>query len=221
MCDGSSLRSISVQGQNVHWYSDAALTKELAQSNEIQIPASAATYYATQTVGGCTSDALATKVELMEIDSRLYYSAGAIRTRATEADYFYWYRNGVYYRYTTVPYIIYDGKPATYVVDVVKGQCQEYSEAFESQEENITAVEEVLESIFEVFPNPASSHIVLKSKHTNMSIGIFDAMGKIVYTASMDDSNELILDVSKWSKGVYLIVGNDGKNVYKKRLVLY
>jgi len=221
ICEGLGLREIWVQGEGVRWYSNESLTTELSNTNSVEVSMSAATYYATQTIGGCESKPLAVNVQLVSIDSRLYVSDGKIWATEKAGDYYTWYRNGSYYRYTNEPSIPFDGQQATYTVSITKGWCSEYSAPFVTSPENITALEEGLESFFEVFPNPASSNLTLRSKRTNTTIGIFDAMGKMVYLTALDGIGEHKVDVSKWSKGVYVIIGNDGTNVYKKRLVLY
>ncbi len=221
ICEGSGLYSLWANGENVRWYSNESLTNLFSSTNEAQIPPSNATYFVTQTIGGCSSSALAVEVKTTTIDSRIYYNNDKLWTRAADADFFYWFRNGSYYQSTTVPYINFDGETATYVVSVYKGQCQEYSLPFISSEDNITAIEEIPESMFDVFPNPASSRLTLRSKHANTTISIFDSLGKLVYSTSLDREGEQTIDTSRWTKGVYVIVVDDKKKTYTKRLVLF
>jgi hypothetical protein len=223
ICEGPGFQMLWVAGENVKWYSDQSLTSLLANTSDLQITSSNATYFATQTIQGCSSNALAVEVKTITIDSKLYYANDKIWTQAADADFFYWYRDGLYYRYTTVPYITFDGEIATYTVSVYKGQCQENAEPFLSSPENVTAVEEIPESLFDVFPNPSSSHVTLKPKSTSAitNITIFDSLGKWVYSTSVDGNEEQTLNASRWTKGVYVMIVEHKKKIYAKRLVLF
>jgi hypothetical protein len=175
--------------------------------------------FVTQTVDGCQSNALTVKVEQTTIDSRLYYKAGKIWAWETGGTSYIWYKNRYYYQYTTEPYIPFDGEEASYVVSITKGQCQEYSEPFMISE-TVTAVENAEENILDMFPNPASSRVTLRSLKLNTTINIFDGMGKLVHSTNFDNENEQTVDTSKWTRGVYVIVIEDGSNVSTTRLVL-
>src|SRR5690606_27869064 len=54
-------------GQNLTWYADADLTQEIPDTTEL---VNGTTYYVTQTVGDCTSDALAITVTVtLDVDN--------------------------------------------------------------------------------------------------------------------------------------------------------
>jgi Secretion system C-terminal sorting domain/FG-GAP-like repeat len=220
ICENINNQTLWATGENVNWFSDASLTTLLSNTNQVQVPSSNATYFVTQTIGGCQSNSLAIQVQVITIDSRLYFSDNKIWSKETAANYFYWYRNGFYYQTTTEPFIPFDGEVATYSVQVIKGQCQEISQPFITSEENITAVEEMDESLFSIFPNPASSRVSIKSKLANSALSIYDSLGKLIYSLSLNSGGEKVIDTSHWIKGIYVVVMDDGKNVYTKRLVL-
>ncbi|MBL4625518.1 MAG: T9SS type A sorting domain-containing protein, partial [Flavobacteriales bacterium] len=56
--------------------------------------------------------------------------------------------------------------------------------------------------VFNVFPNPARNVPHVK---TDGQITISDAMGQIVYKG-----NAGIVDVSKWSRGIYFVLSGGG-----------
>src|SRR5690606_15643571 len=60
---GSTLADLDVTGTDLTWYSDADLTMEIADTTEV---VDGTTYYVTQTVGDCTSDALAITVTVVD-----------------------------------------------------------------------------------------------------------------------------------------------------------
>lgn len=61
LTEGETLADLDVDGENLTWYSDQDLTTEVEATT---IAINGTTYYVTQTIGGCTSDALAITVEV-------------------------------------------------------------------------------------------------------------------------------------------------------------
>jgi hypothetical protein len=218
ICEGSGIQTLSAMGENVRWYSDAILSNLVSSTSYIQVPASEATYFATQTIEDCVSNTLAAQVKVITINPQLYFKDGKIFSREEEGDNYYWYRNGFYYRSTTVPHIPFDGETASYVVSVTKGQCLKYSEPFIS---NITSTEEMPESILTIFPNPATSNVTIRGKQTNLSVKIFDSTGKLIYSSATISGNEHVINTTHWSKGFYIIVVDNMKDAYTKRLVIF
>lgn len=212
--------SLSAEGENLRWYSDASLQTLMSSKVYLEIPTENANYFVTQTIGGCESDALMVKVEITTIDATIYFSDGHIRTKETEGDYYYWYKNGFFYESTTEPFLPFDGETATYVVGIAKDGCQDYSDEFISSEENITALEEDREVWLDVFPNPASTDITLKSKVPNTSVQIYNVLGNLVYETILKNAEEQTIDISGWAKGAYVVNMVTGKTVYKKQLII-
>ena len=212
--------TLFASGEDIRWYLDEDLERLLANGAYVQVQATDASYFVTQTLQSCESNALMVEVETTSIDSRLYYSDDAIRTRELDGDNYNWYKNGLFYQSTTVPYIPFDGETATYVVSIMKGQCQEYSEPFISSKENITSLEIEGQWDFEVYPNPASDQVMLRFQKPNTVISIYDPLGNLIYTKPGDLNGEQVIDTGRWSNGIYLVVIDDGKKVYKQRLAI-
>ena len=220
VCETSFSQTIWANGVNLRWYSDEGMSEFLSSQQELQIPAANATYYVTQTIEGCESDALAIQVTVKTIESEIYSNGQDIMTREENANFYIWYRNGDYYQGTTINSIPFDGEVATYEVYIVKGACYEYSAPFVSSPDNITSVEGVPESVLSIYPNPTSSVVTLKTQKTIASLTIVDAMGKWIYSAPQNNAMVETVDVSQWTNGVYTIIIDDGKVVYTKRLVI-
>ncbi|MFI1743718.1 T9SS type A sorting domain-containing protein [Thalassobellus sediminis] len=75
-----------------------------------------------------------------------------------------------------------------------------------------------LASNFSLFPNPTSSklNIVLPNTTKKASINAFDILGKQIFNKTISNLNTSI-DVSSWSKGIYLIkIFSEGKTSTKK-----
>jgi blue copper oxidase len=58
-----------------------------------------------------------------------------------------------------------------------------------------------------IYPNPANEKLIIKSDNTNstgLAITVTDITGRQVYKATTD-RKEYTIDVSKWSKGMYVV----------------
>lgn len=78
-----TLADLEVEGENLTWYSDEDLTTELEDTTVV---VDGTTYYVTQTIGNCTSEALAITVEVIlsvddinEANSRLKYYPNPVK----------------------------------------------------------------------------------------------------------------------------------------------
>jgi len=61
LTEGGTLAELEVEGENLIWYSDEDLITEI---EDITVVVDGVTYYVTQTIGNCTSEALAITVEV-------------------------------------------------------------------------------------------------------------------------------------------------------------
>src|SRR5690606_39469495 len=59
--EGTTLAQLIVEGENLQWYADADLTEALEDTH---VAEDDTTYYVTQTIGVCTSEALAVTVDV-------------------------------------------------------------------------------------------------------------------------------------------------------------
>ena len=53
-------------------------------------------------------------------------------------------------------------------------------------------------------PNPSSDVIYLNTPFINSKFNIYDVYGKLIYTSSINNVQEII-EIKNWSNGVYLI----------------
>ncbi len=73
------------------------------------------------------------------------------------------------------------------------------------------------ESFVKIYPNPVKDilHIDIKNVISDIHISIFDIHGKLIYKKSYSNSN--LIDMQKYSKGIYLIkINYQGKNYFNK-----
>ena len=81
---------------------------------------------------------------------------------------------------------------------------------------------EDLES-FRFYPNPAMNKLVLDKSYTKLdevSINIFDMQGRIVQKEMILQQNILELDVSEWTRGIYLLKVQSKDDVSLKKLII-
>lgn len=87
------------------------------------------------------------------------------------------------------------------------------------QEDATASVEDAFASNFKIYPNPAEDFITIESKNSSInSIEIFDLLGKSIYSKMKPSNN--VIDVSDFSKGVYLLkLESEGKSLTKKIVI--
>uniref|UniRef100_UPI003750636F DUF7619 domain-containing protein n=1 Tax=Flavobacterium sp. TaxID=239 RepID=UPI003750636F len=77
---------------------------------------------------------------------------------------------------------------------------------------------------FNLFPNPATNSVQIKLSNDNFSlknIVIYDMIGKTIKSISNLNSNETIVDISNFSKGMYLVeITNDNLLKEVKKLIV-
>lgn len=88
-----------------------------------------------------------------------------------------------------------------------------------SNSQNITFSNQI-----SIYPNPAAQFITIECHNNgfdNLAIEIVDNLGRIIYhTAGLNASNNHIVDVSKFAKGLYFIsIKNDGNFLTRKIII--
>src|SRR5690606_16319245 len=78
------------------------------------------------------------------------------------------------------------------------GAIWDFVDVFYGIEEGISA------NLIEVYPNPASDIITIKVENAG-KIQVLDMTGRLVYNVGTTIGKESVVDVSKWSAGVYLV----------------
>ena len=81
--------------------------------------------------------------------------------------------------------------------------------------EFVTSLEDVIEFVennFKIYPNPATSHINIKSEMTGKGeVGIYDMTGRLVKNVCVSDLSNATINLSDIEKGIYLININGKK----------
>lgn len=86
-----------------------------------------------------------------------------------------------------------------------------------------TAVNEVENTGASVYPNPASEqvHLELNKPYHTVSVQLFDITGKVVNTAVFENTQKMIMDITKFSPGIYFYkIFTEGVLAKTERLVI-
>ncbi|HXB40352.1 MAG TPA: T9SS type A sorting domain-containing protein [Bacteroidia bacterium] len=73
---------------------------------------------------------------------------------------------------------------------------------------------------FGVFPNPANSEVTITLTKIVDYIRIIDISGKIMFETKNITDSHIIVDISKYAKGVYFVVAKTGEEVEKQKLIV-
>ena len=82
-------------------------------------------------------------------------------------------------------------------------------------------------TVFEVNPNPANSTVYLNynnSRYADLEIRVFNVIGKEVFVKNITSgelNQQIIIDVRKWTRGVYIIKGIVSGNEFSKKLIVW
>lgn len=73
-----------------------------------------------------------------------------------------------------------------------------------------------------VYPNPTSSHltIALSQQRKNIQIEVFGATGQKVYSANTNTFDQITLQCSDWSKGIYFVKISENEKTYSKKIIV-
>ena len=86
---------------------------------------------------------------------------------------------------------------------------------------NCTGVEELFDPVSSIVPNPAMDYVKInfsRGKHQKTII-VTNAMGEILVERRVDE-NELIMDVSNFSKGIYLLKTSSGSQMSTHKIII-
>jgi hypothetical protein len=89
---------------------------------------------------------------------------------------------------------------------------------FAKQEDN-SSVKTIDKNLFKVYPNPANNEITVSSDENLAKVTIYDVTGKVMYTSNDVNANSTV-NVSTFSRGIYMVEVMTDNKVSVKRLIL-
>lgn len=76
------------------------------------------------------------------------------------------------------------------------------------------------ENRLSIYPNPTSDNFVIKSEQNISNITLYDSQGRLVLKKEKLNTNQIIIDISGLSRGIYMVqVYIDNTVVIKKLIV--
>ncbi|HZY82503.1 MAG TPA: T9SS type A sorting domain-containing protein, partial [Cyclobacteriaceae bacterium] len=176
-------------------------------------PVTSSTYYLTQTIQGCESNAAVINVSKVVIDATIVYENGMLRVAETEGDFFEWFRNNgrVAFTSSTLPL---NGLDGTYTVVVYKDGCYKQSKPFV-----VTGLPEESDAV-DIFPNPASDRVFIDNVPGDYRLIVYSTEGRIMLDQKGTAGGRINFSVFNWSKGLYAVtVGFEGRKVVKRLVI--
>jgi hypothetical protein len=83
-----------------------------------------------------------------------------------------------------------------------------------------TSIEEIYDYDFNIFPNPVSTEMIIRSTKLKFStVEILDITGNVVYRQTRSFNNEMHVPIDL-SSGIYMVRINDGKNFLLKKIIV-
>lgn len=201
---GSTIADLDVSGEGLTWYADAGLTQEISVDT---ILVNGLTYYVTQTVGDCTSGALAIEVIVQDPcvnvtiplgeTEQTIEEGGTLADLAVIGDNLTWYAdaeltqelpdttevvNGMtYYVTQTIGECISGALAVTVTVTLDRGNFDKYN--------------------FSFYPNPTQNVLYITSDYTISEVFVHNLLGQKMNVKLNGNS----LDLSRLSSGNYLL----------------
>ena len=74
-------------------------------------------------------------------------------------------------------------------------------------------------NLINLYPNPTNGIVTISSDNLG-SVNIYNALGEIIYTENKSNTNEVIVNTTQWSKGIYTVQVNRSNQLINKKLIV-
>lgn len=86
---------------------------------------------------------------------------------------------------------------------------------------NIVSVEKNADEHVSVFPSPAKETLYIRGiPDEKVAVEIYDALGRKIYTQTLDEETTTSLDVHTFTRGLYRLVLRSSKETHQTKFVL-
>jgi hypothetical protein len=148
----------------------------------------------------------------------IFRSKDSLYTYQPQADSFVWYRNGLLYRITKVPFLALSDTGIYRVEAAKKGHCSRSSGLYIVNKLNMPAFSTIQGSI-RVFPNPTSNILNLEFENPcGYIIKVYNSLGQIIYTIKAENNSSI--NLNGLAKGAYLIYLTNTLNQHFNTIIL-
>jgi len=212
---GQTVADIVVVGENLTWYSDADLTTEVAETTVLEV--GTYTFYVTQTIGDCTSEAIAIEVTVVDpcanTPAPTADSPQAMTVGQTVADIVVvgenltWYSDEELTTEVAETTVLEEGSYTFYVTQTI-GDCT--SEAIEVVVEVTLSTGGFDVMSFKAYPNPVKDIFTISYNKNIAEVTVVNMLGQIVAKQTVQ-STDAQVDMSALPAGNYVVkVAVDG-----------
>ena len=94
----------------------------------------------------------------------------------------------------------------------------EYSEVFFIAAINSIG-ESLIEESIELYPNPCTTALHIKSRHSNLSISIYSAQGEELMSENEFPTSTNSLDLTELSSGIYFVQIKKNQEIFTKKII--
>ncbi len=209
----ATLADLDVTGTNLTWYSDATLTTEVAETLVFD-QAGEFTYWVTQTIGECTSEALAITVTVIDnvdpcadvmaptADSPQTMNAGQTLAEVNvDGDNLTWYSDPMLTTIVEETFELVEGTYTFWVTQTV-GECT--SEATEIEIEVTLSTDRFDEASFRAYPNPVKEFFNISYSKEITTVAVVNMLGQTVIEKAINTTDSQI-DMTTLPKGTYFV----------------
>lgn len=182
-------------------------------------PTETTTYSLTGTpVTGCNVNIVNFTIEVTDLATPGILVSNNVLESSVEGDSYQWYLNGEILS-DEIGKILVAQESGDYTVEVSKANCIKTSDAYTFSEEVLNANKELANAV-ELYPNPVYDILNIDLKNiSEIDIKIYTLSGRFMDQITLDSSSDKSVDMSKFSKGTYLIQLTSGKGSITKRII--
>ncbi|RUA33145.1 MAG: hypothetical protein DSY77_10925, partial [Bacteroidetes bacterium] len=182
-------------------------------------PTETTTYSLTGTpVNGCNVNTVNFTIEVTDLATPGILVSNNVLESSVEGDSYQWYLNGEILS-DEIGKILVAQESGNYTVEVSKANCIKTSDAYTFSEEVLNANKELANAV-ELYPNPVYDILNIDLKNIGeIDVKIYTLSGRFMDQITLDSSSDKSVDMSKFSKGTYLIQLTSGKGSITKRII--
>jgi hypothetical protein len=204
---GVTLADLEIEGENLQWYADVSLTQTLPSNHVVQ---NNMTYYVTQTVGVCTSEALAVTVTFQSTNpcqgivvpvptgnsTQTVTSGMTLADLEVDGENLQWYADADLTEPLLENHIV-ENNTIYYVTQTV-GVCTSEALAVEVTTLGISDIQMIQ---IKLYPNPTNGILYIETSQEIQSYEVYNLIGQRLLKGNVNDN----INLKDLSKGTYII----------------
>ena len=220
LCSGETA-TLTASGANTYTFEPGTITSNPA----IISPYSSTTYTITGSLGSCQSNGFQTIAVNPAFSTSLVVSSESVCIGQTT--YFAGSNANNYTvnpgNITNNPAVVAPTVSTNYSIHYTNNYCAQDTSIFISVDLcNYTGITKLnAQTSFGIYPNPAHTHVFIDLHKASGLLNIYNSLGEKVFSESLEDKTNLILQVEDWKRGIYFVrAQNESQNGFSQKLIL-